>query len=145
LPGELVQSQQLPDGLVEVRLAGRADPVLFLVEINTFPDNRIPGELFDDILLTYLNRRHVELVTLILHPKGRLTVADRLAVASPLGTSELAARWRVIELWTLNAADFLPVTDPGLAPWLLLTHIDGPPEPLLRQCRDVIENQTAGV
>jgi hypothetical protein len=46
--------------------------------------------------------------------------------------------------WELNAADFLPLTDPGMAPWVPLMKIDGPPEPVLQQCRDVIDRTTTG-
>jgi hypothetical protein len=145
LPGEVVQSRQLPDGLVEARLPGRAEPVLFLIEVNTYPDNRVPGELLDDLALTYLNRRVVpEVIALTLCPKGNLRVAPDLRVTGPLGTATLGGSWRVVELWTLPASDFLPLTDPGLAPWLLLTHHDGPPEPLIQQCKDVIEARTTG-
>src|SRR5262245_55054067 len=56
LPGELVQSRQLPDGLVEVCLSGRADPVLCLIEINTFSYKATASELLDDVVLTYLSR-----------------------------------------------------------------------------------------
>ena len=52
LPGELVQSRQLPDGLIEARIVGQADPVLFLIEINTYPYSRIAAELLDDVVLT---------------------------------------------------------------------------------------------
>ena len=45
LPGELVQSRQLPDGLVEVTFPDRAGTVLYLIEVNTFPYSRVPGEL----------------------------------------------------------------------------------------------------
>lgn len=44
-----------------------------------------------------------------------------------------------MNLWELNAADFLPLTDPGMAPWLPLMRIDGPPEVVLQQCKDAIE------
>lgn len=143
LPGEVVQSRQLPDGLVEARLVGRPEPVLFLLEINTYPDNRVPGALLDDLLLTYLDRRQVpEVVTLILAPKGNVRVEPTLALASPFGWSGLTARWRVVNLWELPARDFLPLTDPGLAPWVPLTMVDGPPEPLLQQCRDAIDRVT---
>ena len=143
LPGEVVQSRQLPDGLVEARLPDRPDPVLFLVEINTYPDNRVPGELFDDLALTDLNRRQVpEVVTLVLCPKGHLRVEPEVRLASPLGWSELRAGWRVVNLWELPAADVLPLTDPGLAPRVPLMQFDGPPEPVLQQCKDVIEART---
>jgi hypothetical protein len=145
LPGEVVQSRQLPDGLVEVRLAGRPDPALFLIEINTYPDNRVPGELLDDLMLTYLNRRQLpELVTLVLCPKGNLQVNPRAEVVSPLGWSRLEAGWRVVNLWELSAADFLPLTDPGLAPWVPLTRLDVPAEQVIQQCKDVIEANSEG-
>ena len=145
LPGEVVQSRQLPDGLVEVHLSGRAVPALFVIEINTYPDNRVPGELLDDLLLVYLNRGVLpELVTLILRPKGNVAVHPRLELGSPLGWSRLAAEWRVVNLWELSATDFLPLTDPGLAPWLPLTRLDGPAEPLIQQCKDVIEANSDG-
>jgi hypothetical protein len=54
------------------------------------------------------------------------------------------AGWQVVNLWELNARDFLPLTDPGLAPWVPLTMFDGPPEHLLQQCKDVIEAKTTG-
>jgi hypothetical protein len=65
-------------------------------------------------------------------------------VDSALRHARLEAGWRVVNLWELNAADFLPLTDPGFAPWLPLTNIDGPPEPVLQQCKDVIEAKTSG-
>lgn len=145
LPGELVQSRQLPDGMVEVTLAGRADPVLCLIEINTFPHNRVPGELLDDVVLTYLNRRVVpEVISLVLAPHGHVRITPGIRLTSPLGETRLEAAWRVVNLWELNAADFLPLTDPGLAPWVPLTRIDGPPGPVLQQCKDVIEARTTG-
>ena len=145
LPGEVVQSRQLPDGLVEVVRLGHPAPLLFLIEINTYPDNRIASELLADVLLTYLNKGQLpEVVTLVLCPKGNVTVQPRVGLTSPLAWTELAATWRVVNRWELSATDFLPLTDPGLAPWVPLTRIDGPPEPVLQQCRDVIDAKTAG-
>ncbi|MBM3981612.1 MAG: hypothetical protein FJ304_15305 [Planctomycetes bacterium] len=45
----------------------------------------------------------------------------------------------MVNLWELNAADFLPLTDPGHAPWVPLVKIDGPPEVVLQQCHDAID------
>jgi hypothetical protein len=139
LPAELVQSRQRPDGLVEVRLAGRPDPVLCLIEVNTYSYKAAAGELLDDLLLTYLNRRVVpEVVAITLSDKGNVRVAPGARLDSPLGHARLEDGWRVVNLWELSAADFLPLTDPGLAPWVPLMNLDGPPEPVLQQCRDVI-------
>lgn len=143
LPGEIVQSRQLPDGLIEVKLEDRQDPVLFLLEINTYPENRVPAELLDDILLTYLNRRVVpEVITLVLCPKGRVRIAPSIELTSPLNQARLSASWLVVNAWEINASDFLPLQDPGLAPWIPLTHINGPVEPVLQQCRDIIDTMT---
>jgi len=145
MPGEVVQSRQLPDGLVEKVLLGHPDPVVYLIEINTYPDNRIPTALFDDVLMTYLNRGRVpEVVTLTLCQRGSVVVSPTFAATSPLGGTGLTANWRVVNLWELAATDFLPLTDPGLAPWVPLTRIDGPPEVILQQCRDVIDEKTVG-
>lgn len=145
LPGEVVQSRQLPDGLVEARLAGRSDPVLCLIEINTYSYAATADELLDDVLLTYLNRRVVpEVIALTLHDRGNVRVAPDVRLVSPLNHTRLEVGWRVVNLWELNATDFLPLTDPGLAPWVPLTKIDGPPEPVLQQCKDVIEAKTSG-
>jgi hypothetical protein len=96
-------------------------------------------------VLTYLNRRVVpEVIALTLCDRGNVRIAPELRLASQLGHARLEAGWRVVNLWELNAADFLPVTDPGLAPWISLMRIDGPPEPVLQQCKDVIETRTQG-
>jgi hypothetical protein len=117
LPPEVVQSRQLPDGLVEVRLADRPEPDLFLIEINTYPDNRVPGELLDDLLLTYLNRRRLpELVALTLRPKGNVRVAAEAERLSPLGWSGLRGAWRVVNLWERPAADVLAPGRPRAGP-----------------------------
>jgi hypothetical protein len=145
LPGEVVQARQLPDGMVEVRLTGRAGAVLCLIEINTYSYTSTADQLFDDVLLTYLNRRVVpEVIAITLHDRGTVRVAPGVRLASPLGHTRLEAGWRVVNLWERNATDFLPLTDPGFAPWLPLTRIDGPPEPVLQHCRDVIEAKTSG-
>lgn len=144
LASELVQPRQLPDGLIEATIEGRPAPVLHLIEINTYPDNRVPDELLDDVVLTYLRRRQVpEVVTLVLHPKHNLRVNPNLSVASELGGTELTARWRVVELWTVPAEPFLAAGDPGLVPWLTLMHFDGEPGPFLRRCEQVIEERAA--
>lgn len=144
LPGELVQSRQLPDGMVEARLAGRAEPVLCLIEINTYSYSKTAGELLDDVLLTYLNRRVVpEIVAITLSTKDNVRIDPDVRLTSPLGRTRLEAGWRVVNLWELNASDFLPLADPGLAPWVSLMKMDGPPELVLQQCKDVIATSTS--
>src|SRR6202035_683779 len=51
LPAEVVQPRQLPDGLLEVRLRGRREPVLLLVEFCTYPEKRAVEQMMDDLRL----------------------------------------------------------------------------------------------
>jgi hypothetical protein len=44
-------------------------------------------------------------------------------------------------LWTIPAEQLLALNDLGLIPWLPLTQFDGPPESLLRRCRELIDQQ----
>jgi hypothetical protein len=41
LQAELVQPRQLPDGLIEARHAGQAEPRLYVLEPATYPDERL--------------------------------------------------------------------------------------------------------
>jgi hypothetical protein len=146
LAAELVQSRQLPDGLVEAVIDGHDRPVLFLIEISTFPDNRVPDQLLDDLALTYLDRRAVpEIITLVLHPKGNVRVDGRLELASPLGGTQLAGRWRVVELWTVPAEPLLADPDPGVIPWLPLMQFAGEPAALLKRCDELLSERAAEV
>jgi hypothetical protein len=145
LPNELVQSRRLPDGLVEATLDGHKGPVLFLIEINTFSYRETVKQLLDDVILTYSNRGVVpEAIDVTLHDRGNVRVASDIRVGSPLGHTSLSAGWRVVNLWELNATDFLPLTDPGLAPWVPLMKIDGPPDPVIQLCKDLIDRTTSG-
>ena len=42
-------------------------------------------------------------------------------------------------MWTIPAEDLLASGDLGLIPWVPLSRIDGPPEPILRRCRERID------
>jgi hypothetical protein len=80
LQAELVQTGQLPDGLLEAHRAEEPEPDLFVLEIATYPELRLQEQLFRDTLPVVLNRRAApEVVTTILRPKGRLRVAERRA------------------------------------------------------------------
>ncbi len=60
---------------------------------------------------------------------------------SRLQWSQLACRWKVVELWTLPAEDLLAAGDVGLIPWVPLAKYEGAPETLLEQCRERIEER----
>jgi hypothetical protein len=139
---EIVQPRQLPDGLLEVRRAGRTDWQPVVVEIETYPDNKTPADLLDDVLLVYLDRRVVpDVLVLVLAPKGNVAVAGELTLRSPGGLTELRGRWHAVSLWTLPAAELLATGDPGVMPWVSLARIDGPPEPVLQECRRIIDER----
>ena len=140
LQAELVQSRRLPDGLIEAKLPGTAKPVRFLVEVSTYPYRRLGRQVVDGTVLSYLDRGELpETLTLVLHPGGRKRVAGAAELASPHGWTRLQLEWRVVELWTIPAADLLAADDIGLIPWVPRAKIDGPPEPIFRECRDRID------
>jgi hypothetical protein len=57
------------------------------------------------------------------------------------GLASLAGSFRVIELWKLDADELLAANDVGMIPWVPLTRFSGPPEQILRQCRERIDRQ----
>ena len=140
LQAELIQSRRLPDGLIEAKLHGKAKPARFLLEISTYPYRRLSKQAVEGALLTYLSQGELpEVLTLILHPGGRKRVAGAADMASPQGWTRLHLEWKAIEMWTIPAADLLAADDIGLIPWVALAKIDGPPEPVFRECRARID------
>jgi hypothetical protein len=139
---ELVAPRRLPDGLLEVTFpeTHRADPVI--VEIETYADRGVAPQLFEDNLLTRIERGVIpDAIVLVLRPKGKTQVVNQMAESSRHGLSKLEGSWRVVELWKLKAEDLLAANDVGLIPWVPLTQISGPPEQILRQCRERIDRQ----
>jgi predicted transposase YdaD len=142
LQAEVVQPRRLPDGLLEVFFHGRKKPDYVLVEVATYPEKRVPGQVLDDLMLTYQQLRQLpELLTLVLHPRGQLRVSGKQELESRLQWSKLVYEWKVVELWTVPAEDLLTAGEVGLIPWVPLTRFQGPPEALLEQCRQRIEQQ----
>lgn len=140
LQADLVQPRQLPDGLLEARIRGQAEAHLFLVEVATYPERRLVEQVFGDAALAWLNRRVLpEVLVLVLHPKGMVQAVDSADLQSPLGWTLWQARWRVVELWTIPAEQLLAANEPGLVPWVPLAQINGPPDPIFQQCRDLID------
>jgi hypothetical protein len=54
LHSELVQTGQLPDGLLEVQFEGRPTSSLIVLEIATYPEARVEEQLLRDELLVLL-------------------------------------------------------------------------------------------
>jgi hypothetical protein len=139
---ELVQPQRIPDGLLEVWLEGEQEPNLYLVEIYSTPDRRQMQALADDLMLTYLGRKVVpEVVALFLSQGDGTRVPPRLQLMSRQGWSRLEVSWHAVELWTVPAEELLAANDVGLIPWVPLAKFDGPPEVIVEQCRERIEQQ----
>jgi hypothetical protein len=142
LQAEVVQPRQLPDGLIEARLEGKPQADLFVLELATYPDARLDEQVLRDMTLVYLDRRVVpDVITLILHPKGNLSILGSQELTSPGGLTHWSIRWKVIPLWTIPAASLLVLQDIGLVPWIPLTKFDGPPETIFRECRARIDQQ----
>ena len=137
---EVVQPRQLPDGLLEVRLEGEPRDDLFLIEVATYPERRVGQQLTGDLMLVYLDRGELpEAVTFVLRPKGKYRIPRSRNLHSRHGLSSCHLKWRVVELWTIPAAELLQAGDVGLIPWVPLTDFADPPEKMMERCRDVIE------
>jgi hypothetical protein len=144
LQAEVVQPRQLPDGLLEVQLAGASGLDLYVLELATYPDARIVEQVIRDMLLVYLDRRVLpEVVVIVLHPKGNLRVPQSWDGHSRMDWSRLSVGWRVVELWNLPADAALATGDPGIVPWVPLMQAVEPPEAVFQNCREIIDQKAA--
>jgi hypothetical protein len=142
LQAELVQSRRLPDGFIEVQHRDADGPDSYVVEIATYPEARVTEQIVDDTVLVWLNRRVVpEVVVVFLHEKGNLDAVESAHLQSRRGYTDLRASWRVVKLWEVPAEVLLSAGDIGLIPWVPLSRFDGPPEPIVRQCRVRIDQE----
>ncbi len=142
LQAEVVQPGQLPDGLIEAHVEGQAQPVYVAVELATKAEKRLTGQVVRDMMLVYLDRGVLpEMLTVVLQQRGNYRAAAEARLQSRLGLSRCHLTWRVVELWTLSAEELLEAKDVGVIPWVPLTHFGGPPDRLLRRCRERIEQQ----
>jgi hypothetical protein len=142
LHAEVVQPQQLPDGILEVTLTGQEEKALFVVELATFPEARLLEQVSRDLALVYLDRGVVpEVVSVVLHPKGAYRVSGSLDLCSRQGLTRWQVNWRVVELWTVPAADLLAANDVGLIPWVPLAAPGDDPRAVLQECRTRIDRQ----
>src|SRR5438128_393381 len=140
LQADLVQPRRLPDGLLEVYFEEQTDPDPFIVEIATYPEPRVLKQVLRDSMLVFLDRDQLpEVLTLILQPRGNFRITGTAELQSRRQLTYWLARWQVVELWTLPAEELLAANDIGLIPWVPLTRFEGPPEAVLEQCRQRIE------
>src|SRR5205085_1940367 len=87
------------------------------------------------------HRRLPEAVTIVLHPRGKMKVTGAARHKSRQGWTSWNLKWHVVNLWALSAKELLGMNEVGLIPWVPLTKFDGPPGPLLEECRQRIEDQ----
>ena len=96
---EVVQPRQLPDGLLEVLFEDRVDSDLFLVEVATYPDQRVRKQMARDACMVFLDRRVLpEVMTLVLHQRGNVDVGNAEQLRSRLGWTGLEVKWRLVEM-----------------------------------------------
>jgi hypothetical protein len=144
LQADLVQPRRLPDGLLEVFFEDQTEAALFILELATYPEPRVLQQVLRDSMLVFLDRDKLpEMLTLVLHPRGNFRITGTAEFQSQRGLSQWLAKWRVVELWTLPAEELLAANDIGLIPWVPLTQFQGPPEPVLQQCRERIDQHAA--
>ena len=137
---ELSIPRRLPDGLIEATYAGSKEPLLFLVEIETFSDPDIDRQVFEDLLLCGLNYPVLpEVIVLILKPRGRKRPQGKFRCASPSASVTIEGNWKVIELWSLDSEELFNLNDAGVVPWIPLTQTKLSPTALLKRCREEIE------
>lgn len=137
IQSEIVAPRRLPDGLIEVRFAGQADPIWVLVEIETYPDADVDRQVLDDLMLISVDRKTVpEVVSLVLKPKGHLTVVGIGERTSGTGRTRLGGSWPVVRLWELDADALFATGDAGVIPWVPLTRTTLTPDELMARCRD---------
>ena len=133
---EPVQHRQLPDGVLEVWSPGQARPDIFILEIATDPDARVPSQAVRDVALVYLERGIVpEVLVLFLREKGHVPAADSVELISRRGFTMLNLSWKAIKLWEVPAEELLAMDDVGLLPWVPLAKVTGSPEQMVRRCR----------
>ncbi len=139
---EVVQPRKLPDGLLEVRFAGSNKPKLAVVEVATYPEERVVQQIQDDIRLVRQARGVLpEAVVLCLCPRGTYQVPEQAQVKSALGWTTETLSWKVVEVWKLSAEELLAAPLVGVVPLASLARYEGPPEVLLQRCRDRIDRE----
>jgi hypothetical protein len=144
LQAELVQPRQLPDGMLEVQLAREKTKDLFILEIATYPEERVHGQILRDLIMVFLARGVLpETIILVLRPRGKVRVKSKQSLRSRLGMTWLQAGWRVVELWRIPAEQLFGANDVGLIPLVPLTDFPDPPEPVLRRCRQRIDEKAS--
>ncbi len=140
LQAELVQARQLPDGVLEARSPGLTEPDIFILEIATYPDQRVPSQVARDTALSFLIRHVVpEVIVLFLHEKGKVPADNSVELRSRRGLTKWDLSWKAVKLWEVPAEDLLAMGDVGLIPWVPLAKYGDDPERIIGRCRAQID------
>ncbi len=74
---QLVLPEQTPDGLLDVWRRGRPDPEPVLVELATYPEQRVVEQVIRGMMLTYLDRGTLpDAIVYVFQPKGQYQVPE---------------------------------------------------------------------
>jgi hypothetical protein len=142
MPTTLAHPREMPDGLIEITVPSRPEPIPCVIEVATYPEHRAELQAARDALLVFLDRGVLpEVITLVLHPKGNVEVGQEWQIRSPLGGTRVGGQSTVIPLWTLAAADLLALNDVGAIPFVPLAQTTETPEAIVRRCRERIDQQ----
>jgi hypothetical protein len=134
----LTAPKQIPDGLLEVEFTGSAEPEDFLVEVASYADDRIVAQVVKDLCMAELVLGQVpEVVVLLPRPGQPFPAQGR--VTNRRGRTALSATWHVVELAGVPAATLLASGDVGAVPLVPLSQLHAPPEVVLQQRKDLIE------
>lgn len=137
---ELVQLRRFPDGVLEVPCPGPAQPDVFIIEVATYPDARVPSQAVHDTALVYLERQIVpEVIVLFLREKGHVEAAGSVTLHSRRGLTRWDLSWKAVKLWEVPAEELIRMGDVGLLPWVPLAQFAGPPEAIVSRCRARID------
>ena len=141
LPAELVHISRFPDGVLVVPCPGQVQPDVFIIEIATDPDARVPSQAIQDPALVYLERQTVpEVIVLFLRKKEHVKAADSVTLRSRRGLTKWSLSWKAVKLWEVPAEELIGMGDVGLLPWVPLAQFDGPPERIVSRCRARIDH-----
>jgi hypothetical protein len=142
LQAELVLPRQLPDGVLSVEERGRDERDIYILEIATFPDPRVPTQAVRDAAAGLLERGVLpEVLVLFLHKKGNVLAADSIELKSRKGFTSMSDSWRAVKLCELPAAELLALGDVALLPWVPLAKLSGPPEPIVSQWKARVDRE----
>ncbi len=134
---------RVPDGLLQADATDPAAvPELYLLEIATRGETRLPQQMHDDLALSRLALKRVPNgVAFVLWPHAAAGLVERHREESSRGWSSVETRWKVIRCYELDAAAVLVRGEPGLAPIALVAQTTEPAPRLAEQVRQLVDVQ----